>query len=158
MNFEYVTEADQAPAMRLHFREEPPDKKSRTCTIHMVFQEGKDRNQLFGTFTSMNVAEGEATFAQVALKAFHIESADQAGGFSQKGSIVLEKLQWQEAKVMNQDPEAAGLESAPTVMSESLRIVCRHTAGIISDRMNLGTFSLLQTDVCSTKLTVSRSR
>jgi hypothetical protein len=138
MNFEYVTEADQAPAMRMRFREEGADKKPRTCAIHLVFQDGKDRNHLFGTFTSMNVAEGETTFAQVALKAFHIESADQAEGFSQQGSRVLEKLQWQEAKVMNQDPEAAGLESAPTVMSESLRIVCRHTAGIISDRMNLG--------------------
>jgi hypothetical protein len=138
MNFEYVTEADQAPAMRLHFREESPDKKPRTCTVHLVFQEGKDRNQLFGTFTSMNIAQGEMTFAQVPLKSFHIESADQAEGFSQQGSRVLDKLQWQEAKVVNQDAEAAGLESAPTVMSESLRIVCRHSAGIIADRMNLG--------------------
>jgi hypothetical protein len=138
MNFEYVTEADQAPAMRLHFREETPDKKLRICSVHLVFQEGKDRNLLFGTLTSMNIANSEATFAQVPLKSFHIESADQAEGFSQKSSRVLEKLQWQEAKVVNQDPEAAGLESAPTVMSESLRIVCRHSAGIIADRMNLG--------------------
>tara|TARA_R110002003_G_scaffold351_23_gene19071 strand:+ start:3462 stop:7103 length:3642 start_codon:yes stop_codon:yes gene_type:complete len=138
MNFEYVTEQDQAPAIRLHFREESPDKKPRICTVHLVFQEGKDRNQLFGTFTSMNIAQGEMTFAQVPLKSFHIESADQAEGFSQKGSRVLERLQWQEAKVVNQDPEAAGLESAPTIMSESLRIVCRHSAGIVADRMNLG--------------------
>jgi hypothetical protein len=138
MNFEYVTEADSAPAMRLHFREEAPDKKPRMCTVHLVFQEAKDRNNLFGTFTSMNIAPGEIAFAQVPLKAYHIESADQAEGFSQQGSRVLDKLQWQEAKVVNQDPEAAGLESAPTVMSESLRIVCRHSAGIISDRMNLG--------------------
>jgi hypothetical protein len=137
MNFEYVTEANQAPALRLRFREEGADKRLRTCTAHLVFQDPKDRNNLFGTFTSMNVADGETTFAQVALKAFHIESADQAEGFTQ-GSRVLEKLQWVEAKVMNQDPEAAGLESAPTVMSESLRIMCRHTAGIVSDRMNLG--------------------
>ncbi|KAH7355705.1 hypothetical protein BKA66DRAFT_575197 [Pyrenochaeta sp. MPI-SDFR-AT-0127] len=143
MNFEYITESDQAPAMRLHFREETPDKKQKTCMVHLVFQEGKDRNLLFGTFTSMNIAEGETAFAQVPLKAFHIESADQAEGFSQQGSRVLEKLQWQEAKVVNQDPEAAGLEAAPTVMSESLRIVCRHTAGIISDRMNLGPGELL---------------
>ena len=139
MNFEYVTEADQAPAMRLHFREETSDNKSRFCTVHLVFQDSKDRNHLFGTFTSMNIAEGEMTFAQVPLKALHIESADQAEGFSQQGSRIFDKLQWQEAKVMNQDPEAAGLEAAPTVMSESLRIVCRHTAGIVSDRMNLGT-------------------
>ncbi|KAF2124593.1 hypothetical protein P153DRAFT_370987 [Dothidotthia symphoricarpi CBS 119687] len=143
MNFEYVTEPDQAPAMRLHFREETPDKKHRICTVHMVFQEAKDRNHLFGTFTSMNIAEGEMTFAQVPLKAFHIESADQAEGFIQSSSRVLERLQWQEAKIVNSDPEAAGLEAAPTVMSESLRIVCRHSAGIISDRLNLGPGELL---------------
>ena len=88
----------------------------------------------------MNIAQGELAFAQVPLKSFNIESADQAEGFSQKGSHVLEKLQWQEAKVVNQDPEASGLESAPTVMSESLRIVSRHSAGIIADRMNLGMY------------------
>ncbi|KAF1846106.1 uncharacterized protein K460DRAFT_283940 [Cucurbitaria berberidis CBS 394.84] len=143
MNFEYVTEPDQAPAMRLHFREEGPDKKPRYCTVHLVFQETNDRNHLFGTFTSMNMAEGEMTFAQVPLKAFHIESADQAEGFSQQSSRLFEKLQWQEAKVMNEDPEATGLESAPTVMSESLRIVCRHSAGIVSDRLNLGPGELL---------------
>jgi hypothetical protein len=144
MNFEYVTEANQAPALRLRFREEGADKRLRTCSAHLVFQNGKDRNDLFGTFTSMNVADGETTFAQVALKAFSIESADQAEGFVSQGSRVLEKLQWVEAKVMNQDPEAAGLESAPTVMSESLRIMCRHTAGIVSDRMNLGKCRLFQ--------------
>ncbi len=144
MNFEYATEANQAPALKLRFREEGADKRLRTCTAHLVFQNAKDRNDLFGTFTSMNVADGETTFAQVALKAFHIESADQAEGFSSQGSRVLEKLQWVEAKVMNQDPEAAGLESAPTVMSESLRIMCRHTAGIVSDRMNLGKLRLFR--------------
>ncbi|KAL6704705.1 hypothetical protein ACN47E_007987 [Coniothyrium glycines] len=143
INFEYVTEADQSPALRLHIKEEAADNKVRTCTAHLVFQDSKDRNHLFGTFTSMNLAEGEMNFAQVPLKAFHIESADQAEGFSQQGTRILEKLQWQEAKVMNQDPEAAGLEAAPTVLSESLRIVCRHTAGIISDRMNLGVGELL---------------
>jgi len=153
INFEYVTETDNAPTMRLHFREEAPDKKPRTCTVHLVFQESKDRNNLFGTFTSMNIAQGEAAFAQVPLKAYHIESADQAEGFSQQGSRVLDKLQWQEAKVVNQDPEAAGLESAPTVMSESLRIVCRHSAGIISDRMNLGRSDLVH---CVVHTNVSR--
>ncbi|KAI8932501.1 hypothetical protein NX059_010683 [Plenodomus lindquistii] len=143
MNFEYVTEQDQAPAIRFHFREESPDKRARMCTVHLVFKESKDRNHLFGTFTSMNVNDGEVAFAQVPLKAFHIESADQAEGFSQQGSRILEKMQWQEAKVLNVDPEAAGLESAPTIKSESLRIVCRHTAGIISDRMNLGSGELL---------------
>jgi hypothetical protein len=138
MNFEYVTENDQSPAMRLHFREGAAEQRPRVCTVHLVFQEANDRNHLFGTFTSMNIAPGEMTFAQVPLKSFSIESADQADAFSAVGSRVLGKLQWQEAKTVNQDPEAAGLEAAPTVMSESLRIVCRHSAGIISDRMNLG--------------------
>lgn len=138
MNFEYVTETDQSPAMRLHFREGAAEQRPRLCSVHLVFQDANDRNHLFGTFTSMNIAPGEMTFAQVPLKSFSIESADQADAFSGTGSRVLEKLQWQEAKTVNQDPEAAGLEAAPTVMSESLRIVCRHSAGIISDRMNLG--------------------
>jgi hypothetical protein len=124
--------------MRLHFREGAAEQRPRLCSVHLVFQDANDRNHLFGTFTSMNIAPGEMTFAQVPLKSFSIESADQADAFSGTGSRVLEKLQWQEAKTVNQDPEAAGLEAAPTVMSESLRIVCRHSAGIISDRMNLG--------------------
>lgn len=138
MNFEYVTENDQSPSMRLHFREGAAEQRPRVCTVHLVFQDSNGRNHLFGTFTSMNIAPGEMTFAQVPLKSFSIESADQADAFSATGSRVLEKLQWIEAKTVNQDPEAAGLEAAPTVMSESLRIVCRHSAGIISDRMNLG--------------------
>jgi hypothetical protein len=143
MNFEYVTENDQSPAMRLHFREGAAEQRPRVCTVHLVFQDANDRNHLFGTFTSMNIAPGEMTFAQVPLKKFSIESADQADAFSGSGSRVLERLQWQEAKTVNQDPEAAGLEAAPTVMSESLRIVCRHSAGIISDRMNLGKLSVV---------------
>ncbi|UPX11997.1 uncharacterized protein EKO05_0002575 [Ascochyta rabiei] len=143
MNFEYVTENDQSPAMRLHFREGVAEQRPRVCTVHLVFQDANDRNHLFGTFTSMNIAPGEMTFAQVPLKGFSIESADQADAFSAAGSRVLEMLQWQEAKTVNQDPEAAGLEAAPTVMSESLRIVCRHSAGIISDRMNLGPGEIL---------------
>jgi hypothetical protein len=138
MNFAYTTEPDNAPGMVLRFREEIPDKKPRDCKLELIFNDGKDRNLIFGTFTSMNMADDEATYAQVPLKAFTIESADPAEGFSHSGKDVLKKLQWQEAKVVNLDAETAGLESAPTVKSESLRIVCRHGAGVISDRMNLG--------------------
>ncbi|KAF2010502.1 hypothetical protein BU24DRAFT_59432 [Aaosphaeria arxii CBS 175.79] len=144
MNFEYANDpSDNAPGLKLRFREETPDKKQKRCSMFMVFEDARDRNHLFGTFTSMNQHQSEAVFAQIPLKAFAIENADQAEGFTQKGSRVLEKLTWQEVKVLNQDPEAAGLEAPPTVMSESLRFVCRHTAGIISDRMNLGPGELL---------------
>jgi hypothetical protein len=141
INFAYTTEPDNAPGMILRFREEIPDKNPRDCKLELVFNDSKDRNQIFGTFTSMTVADDEATYAQVPLKAFSIESADQADGFSHSGKDVLKKLQWQEAKVVNLDAAAADLESAPTVKSESLRIVCRHGAGVISDRMNLGKLS-----------------
>ncbi|KAF2278944.1 uncharacterized protein EI97DRAFT_223932 [Westerdykella ornata] len=144
MNFEYTKDpADNAPGMTLRFKEEAADKRRKLCTLNMIFNDVKERNELFGTFTSMNQGEDEAVFAQVPLKGFSIESADPAEGFSQSGRAVLERFKWLEAKVLNQDPEAAGLESAPTVMSESLRIVCRHNAGIISDRMNLGPGELL---------------
>lgn len=146
MNFQYTNDrADNAPGLILRFREGTPDKRVRYCTMTMFFNDSQERNHLFGTFTSMNQRPDENVFAQVPLKAFSIESADQAEGFSQSGSQVLRRLQWAEAKALNQDPEAVGLEAAPTVMSESLRIVCRHNAGIISDRMNLG-MSILPLD------------
>jgi hypothetical protein len=137
-NFSYATEPDQSPAMVLRFREETSDKRIKVCSMHLVFNEGKERNHIFGILTSMNIGRDEMIFAQVPIKAFNIESADAAESFSQSGSNVLKRLQWLEAKTYNQNPEAAGLEAAPTVMSESLRIICRHSAGVISDRMNLG--------------------
>lgn len=144
MNFQYTNDrADNTPGMVLRFKEGTPDKRVRFCTMTMFFNDSQERNHLFGTFTSMNQGKDESVFAQVPLKAFSIESADQAEGFSQSGRDVLRRLQWAEAKALNQDPEAVGLEAAPTVMSESLRIVCRHNAGIISDRMNLGPGELL---------------
>lgn len=139
LNFSYATEPDQAPSMSLRMREELLDKKSKVCTMHLVFNDPKERNHIFGLLTSMNIGAGEMIFAQVPLKSFTIESADAAEGFSQGWQGVLRRLQWVEAKTYNQDPEEAGLESAPTVMSESLRILCRHGAGVFSDRMNLGT-------------------
>jgi hypothetical protein len=138
LNFAYVTEPDQASALTLKFREETQDKRHKLCSMHVVFNDSKERNHVFGILTSMNVGPNERVFAQVPLKGYNIESADAAEGFSQSGRDVLRKFQWLEAKTMNQDPDAVGLESAPTVMSESLRILCRHSAGVFSDRMNLG--------------------
>jgi hypothetical protein len=140
INFEYTNDPnDNAPGIVLRFKEGTAERP-KFCTMTMYFNDAKDRNHLFGTFTSMNQAPEEAVFAQLPFKAFNIESADQAEGFSQSGKDVLRRFKWQEAKVLNQDPDAAGLEAAPTVMSESLRIVCRHGAGVFSDRMNLGKF------------------
>lgn len=147
MNFAYTTEPDQAPGMTLRFREEAKDKSLKVSTLQLIFNDGKERNHVFGILTSMNIGQDEMVFAQVPLKAFSIESSDPAEGFSKSGKDVLKRLQWVEAKTMNQNPEAAGLESAPTVMSESLRILCRHSAGVISDRMNLGRSFLLSKDI-----------
>jgi hypothetical protein len=142
MEFGYLADSDKAPGMTLKFREVTPDGRKKICNMTMFFNDPKERNHLFGTFTSMNQQQNEAVFAHVPLKSFTIESADQAEGFSQSGRDVLKRLQWVEAKALNLDPEATGLEAAPTVLSESLRIVCRHSAGVISDRMNLGKFQL----------------
>ncbi|KAF2002181.1 hypothetical protein P154DRAFT_463256 [Amniculicola lignicola CBS 123094] len=142
MNFEYVNDpADNAPALNLRLKEETKDKKTKVCTMLLVFHDTKERNNVFGTFTSMNIGPEEDVFASVPLKALTIESADQAEGFTQKDA--LKKLQWQEIKVMNQDPIAAGMEQPPTIKSESLRLVARHGAGVMTDRMNLETGELL---------------
>ncbi|ORY08666.1 hypothetical protein BCR34DRAFT_488427 [Clohesyomyces aquaticus] len=142
ISFEYYNEqADNAPAMVLRFKEVASDKKPKTCTLWVVFHDPKERNHLFGTLTSMNQQEDEEVCAQVPLKALSIESADPADGFSK--SDVLKRLQWQEVKALNKDAEKAGLESAPIVMSESLRLICKHGAGCVTDRMNLGPGELL---------------
>ncbi|KAF2469027.1 uncharacterized protein BDR25DRAFT_50611 [Lindgomyces ingoldianus] len=144
INFEYYTEkTDNAPGMILRLKEETSDKKTKVCTMMMVFNDSKERNHLFGTLTSMNQHSNEDVCAQVPLKAFNIESADPAEGFSNSGKDVLKRLQWQEVKALNKNAEKAGLESAPIVMSESLRLVCKHGAGSVTDRMNLGPGELL---------------
>jgi hypothetical protein len=128
------------PAMILR-PTEVVDGKPKQCTIFLVFQDGKGRNNLYGTLTSSNISPDETVFAQVPLKDLTVENLDQAEGFSQSGHAVLKRLRWTDVKVLNMDPDVGNLEGAPVVLSESLRVVARHSAGSLTDRMNMSELS-----------------
>ena len=139
MNFEFKADASEGglPVMVLRVKEKA-DKKLKQCVMFLVFNDEEERNVLFGTLTGTNVDADETVFAQVPLKGFSIENADQAEGFSRSGRDALKRLQWQDVKALNLDPETGNMDVPQTVLSESLRVVARHSAGSLTDRMNLG--------------------
>ncbi|OCK74669.1 hypothetical protein K432DRAFT_409670 [Lepidopterella palustris CBS 459.81] len=152
LNFEFKADAAEGgfPAIVLRVKEDGDKnardeaaQKAKQCVIFLVFNDGKDRNMLFGTLTGMNVSPDETVFAQVPLKSFNIENADQAEGFSHSGKDVLKRLHWQDIKTLNLDPEAGNMDAPQTVLSESLRVVTRHSAGSLTDRMNMNPGELL---------------
>ncbi|KAF2488291.1 hypothetical protein BU16DRAFT_587070 [Lophium mytilinum] len=149
MNFEILADAEEGgfPAMVLR-PDEVVDGKPKQCTMFLVFNDGKDRNSLYGTLTGSNVTPDETVFAQVPLKNLVVENLDQAEGFTQSGHAVLQRLHWNDLKALNMDPEIGNMDGAQVVLSESLRVVARHSAGALTDRMNMtpGEFRLrLQT-------------
>ena len=138
MNFEFNADASEGgfPEMILRVKEKA-DKKLKQCVMFLVFNDGKERDMLFGTLTGTNADADETVFAQVPLKGLSIENADQIEGFSHSGRDVLKRLQWQDVKAVNLDPETGNMDVPQTVLSESLRVVTRHSAGSLTDRMNL---------------------
>ncbi|KAF2815907.1 uncharacterized protein BDZ99DRAFT_406306 [Mytilinidion resinicola] len=149
LNFEFLADAEEGgfPAMVLR-PDEVVDGKPKQCTMFLVFNDGKDRNLLYGTLTASNATPDETVFAQVPLKNLIVENLDQAEGFTQSGHAVLQRLHWNDLKALNMDPEIKNTDGAQVVLSESLRVVARHSAGALTDRMNMtpGEFRLrLQT-------------
>ncbi|KAJ9636402.1 hypothetical protein H2199_008077 [Coniosporium tulheliwenetii] len=121
-----------APAMVLRFKEE-----TRQCNAFLTFSDPNERDQLYAVLNGMNLTPDETVFAQVPLKSLSIEAADQAEGFNQFGHDALRTFTWQDLKVINHDADDASGDFARTVLSEQLRIVARHSAGSLTDRLNL---------------------
>lgn len=144
MNFEFKADASESgfPVVVLRVKEKV-DKKLKQCIMFLIFNDEKERDMLFGTLTGMNVDTDETVFAQVPLKGFSIENADQVEGFSHSGRDALKRLQWQDVKTLNLDPETGNMDTPQTVLSERLRVVARHSAGSLTDRMNLSPGELL---------------
>lgn len=126
------------PAMILRVSE--PQKQA---TMLMVFNDGKDRSILFACLNGMKIGSNETVFAQVPLKSVVITKPDEAtlGPESGEGGV-MNRLHWQDVKVLNSDPEKGSSEVPRTVLSEHLRIIARHSAGSITDWMNLGEYFL----------------
>ncbi|KAK7609137.1 hypothetical protein JOL62DRAFT_624560 [Phyllosticta paracitricarpa] len=130
--------ADQnVPLMVLRIKED----KRKTCTASLAFHEIKERVQLFQVLNGLRVGPDEVCAAQVPMTAFNIEQLGMKEVYSQ-GHDIVKKLQWQDAKVMDCEPEEEETEQFK-ILSEQLRIIIRHTCGSITDRLNLGPGELL---------------
>ncbi|KAF2090401.1 hypothetical protein K490DRAFT_71985 [Saccharata proteae CBS 121410] len=124
---------ERVPAMVLAIKED----KKKLCTAFMTFNDPKERVQLFHFLNGLSMSSDEMCWAQIPLKGFTIDQVGMKELYSQGHSIV-KKLQWQDVKVLNKDPENASSDVAQTVLSENLRIVARHSCGSVTDRVNLG--------------------
>lgn len=135
--FEFRSDAADAniPLMMLRIRED--NKKS--CSAIMSFNDGKERVQLFQVINGLMVGPDEFCPAQVPLKAFLIEQVGMKELFA-AGHDVVKKVQWQDVKVLNKEPDDPDVEAPQTILSEELRIVTRHSCGSVTDRLNLGEF------------------
>ncbi|KAK8151677.1 hypothetical protein IWX90DRAFT_206455 [Phyllosticta citrichinensis] len=130
--------ADQnVPLMILRIKED----KRKTCTASLAFHEIKERVQLFQVLNGLRVGRDEVCAAQVPMTAFNIEQLGMKEVYSQ-GHDIVKKLQWQDVKVMDGEPEEDETEQFK-ILSEQLRIITRHTCGSITDRLNLGPGELL---------------
>jgi hypothetical protein len=126
------------PALTLYVQED-----RRQCSLLMVFNNEQDNRMLLDTLNSFVLLQGESQVSAVRLKAFNIESADQAEAFSASPRNPLARMRWHEILTLSKDPDTpvSGFDSlAP---SESLRIVAQAAEGTLTDRIDTGPGELM---------------
>ncbi|EOD48492.1 hypothetical protein UCRNP2_4812 [Neofusicoccum parvum UCRNP2] len=138
--FEFRSDPADAnvPLMMLRIREE----NKKTCTAIMSFGDNRERVQLFQVLNGLMVGPDEFCPAQVPLRGFLIEQLGMKEVFS-AGHDIVKKMQWQDVKVLNKEPDDPDTEFPQTILSEELRLITRHTCGSITDRLNLGPGEML---------------
>lgn len=147
--FELLTDAaaNGTTAMVIRIREE-----SRQCRILLVFPDMASRHGLYDVLNGLTVGPDEVIVGKMALAGVNIQAAMQTEGYSPVSHASLQALQWQKLGVTNQQSDDSNTRIPPTVESESLRIVARHAAGCITDRLNLGKGEMLLRLPCADKL------
>jgi hypothetical protein len=143
--FEFITDAAAAgtTAMVVRVREE-----SRKCRILLVFPDAASRQAMYDVLNGLTIGPDETIVGKMVLTGVKIEAASQTEGFTPISHPALQGLQWQRLGVTNM---YSNDHNPPTVESENLRIVARHTAGCITDRLNLGKGELLIRLPCADK-------
>ncbi|KAK3676753.1 hypothetical protein LTR78_003530 [Recurvomyces mirabilis] len=139
--FEFITDAaaQGTTAMVLRIREE-----NRQCRILLVFPDMASRQALYDILNGLSIGEDEAIVSKIALTGLNIQNAAQISSSSPISSHpALQSFQWQKLGITNSISDDPNTRIAPTVGSESLRLVARHAAGCITDRLNLGKGELL---------------
>ncbi|KAK3111441.1 hypothetical protein LTR53_013309 [Teratosphaeriaceae sp. CCFEE 6253] len=138
--FEFVTDASAGgtTAMVIRVRDE-----SRQCRILLVFPDLASRQALYDIVNGLDVGADEAIVGKMAITGVAIQNAFLLESVSPAIDSALHSLQWQKLGVTNYRSDDPNSRLADTVESESLRIVARHAAGCITDRLNLGKGELL---------------
>ncbi|TKA74055.1 hypothetical protein B0A55_05775 [Friedmanniomyces simplex] len=138
--FEFITDAAAAgtTAMVVRIREE-----GRQCRILLVFPDSASRQSLYDVVNGLDVGPDEGIVGKMGITRFNIQDATQSEGFSPSVHSAIQGLQWQKLGVTNYHSDDPNTRIPGTVQSESLRIVARHAAGCITDRLNLGKGELL---------------
>lgn len=135
--FEYLNDAaaNGAAAMVLRLRED-----NRQCRALLVFGSAGARQVFYDVLTGLMVGQDETIVEKITLSSMNIEPATAAEGGATGTSAIhpaLQGLQWQRLGVTNSLSDDDNNRLASTVESDSLRILARHSAGCITDRVNL---------------------
>ncbi|KAK5134029.1 hypothetical protein LTR08_007034 [Meristemomyces frigidus] len=138
--FEFITDttANGATAMVIRVPE-----GSKQCRILLIFSDSGARQALYDVLNGLAVGPDETIVGKMSLASLNIQAASQTEGFTPVGHSALQGLQWQKLGVTNHYSQDPNTRLPDTVESETLRIVARHAAGCITDRMNLGKGELL---------------
>ena len=135
MKYEFRVSPDgsQACAMILSLKE-----KDRPATALLVFNDKNERNALYSVLNGMTRSSDEIYVVQLPLKALEIAEANMNDASSYPAHRGLRRLTWRDTWVTNREPEDPTADQVKVLMSENLRIVARHDAGSVTDRMNVG--------------------
>jgi len=133
--FEFITDAtaNGTTAMVIRVREE-----SKQCRILLVFPDMANRQSLYDVLNALTVGPDETIVAKTNVTGINIQAATQTEGFTPISHPALQALQWQKLGITNTRSNDLDTREPPTVESDNLRIIARHAAGCITDRLNLG--------------------
>ncbi|KAI9840841.1 MAG: hypothetical protein M1838_003879 [Thelocarpon superellum] len=121
------------PALMLKIR----DDRGRYSMV-FSFQEAAARAQLLSTLNGTTAKSHESVVADVRLKSLSIRPHPPTETSSAPSRDVMSELGWDRVRIINRDPDDPDHRSAPTVLSESLRICLESRSGNATDRVNLG--------------------
>jgi len=140
LSFELITDAaaSGSTAMVIRVREE-----SRQCRILLVFPDVSSRQALYNVLNGLTVGPDESVVGKMAVTGVNIQTASQTEGFTPVSHPALQDLQWQRLGVTNGHPEDPNSRIPETVESENLRVLARHAAGCITDRLNMSKGELM---------------
>ena len=128
--------ADGTSAMVINIREQ-----TRNVRALLVLRDTMAKQDLYDTLNGIAIGQDEEMVAKASLTGVDIQPALGKESFSSVANSALQALRWSKAYLV--DHASTEKHAARTVESESLRIVAKHTAGSLTDHLNLGKGELL---------------